>query len=189
MEILSNLVAGRWTPATGQRAVVRSPIDGEVVHEVCFAGEAEIDAALDAAQAALPKAAAVPKAQRAQALRDLAAGLKRRAPDIAEVIVRENGCPSKNAMALQALSAGALLESFATLAADHSFETTRQGLRGGQVIVQKVPVGVCVGITPWNVPVFLNCVKIAGSIAAGVPLVLKPSTHFSWNVSRDSKSG
>ena len=175
MEILSNLVAGRWLPATGKQGVVRSPIDGEVVHEVCFAGEAEIETALDAAQAALPRAAAVPKAQRAQALRDLAQGLKRRAPDIAEVIVRENGCPSKNAMALQALNAGALLDAFATLAADHSFETTRKGLRGGQVIVQKVPVGVCVGITPWNVPVFLNCVKIAGAIAAGVPLVLKPS--------------
>jgi aldehyde dehydrogenase (NAD+) len=175
MEILSNFVAGRWTPATGKRGIIRSPIDGEVVHEVRFAGEAEIDAALDSAQAALPSAAAVPKAQRAQALRDLAAGLKRRAPDIAEVIVRENGCPSKNAMALQALNAGALLDSFATLAVDHSFETTRQGLRGGQVILQKVPVGVCVGITPWNVPVFLNCVKIAGAIAAGVPLVLKPS--------------
>jgi hypothetical protein len=78
MEILSNFVAGRWTPATGKRAVVRSPIDGEVVHEVCFAGEAEIDAA----QAALPSAAAAPKAQRARALRDLAAGLKRRAPAI-----------------------------------------------------------------------------------------------------------
>jgi aldehyde dehydrogenase (NAD+) len=179
MEILSNLVAGRWLPATGEQRVVRSPIDGEVVHEVCFAGEAEIETALDAAQAALPRAAAVPKAQRARALRDLAAGLKRRAPDIAEIIVRENGCPSKNAMALQALNAGALLDAFATLAADHSFESTRQGLRGGQVIVQKVPVGVCVGITPWNVPVFLNCVKIAGAIAAGVPLVLKPSPETS----------
>jgi acyl-CoA reductase-like NAD-dependent aldehyde dehydrogenase len=175
MEILSNFVAGRWTPATGASAVVRSPIDGEVVHEVRFAGEAEVDAALAAARAVLPRARDLPKSRRSQALRELAAGLKRRAPDIAEIIVRENGCPSKNALNLQALNAGALLDSFATLAADHSFETTREGLRGGRVIVQKVPVGVCVGVTPWNVPVFLNCVKIAGAIAAGVPLVLKPS--------------
>jgi aldehyde dehydrogenase (NAD+) len=175
MEIVSHLVAGHWTPATGKSAVVRSPIGGEVVHEVRFAGEAEIDTALEAARAVLPTAHNVPKAQRAQALRDLAAGLKRRGPEIAEVIVRENGCPSRSALNLQALNAVALLESYATLAANHSFETTREGLRGGRVILQKVPVGVCVGITPWNVPVFLNCVKIAGAIAAGVPLVLKPS--------------
>jgi len=40
--------------------------------------------------------------------------------------------------------------------------------------VQKIPVGVAVGISPWNVPLFLACMKIAPAIAAGCSLVLKP---------------
>ena len=175
MQIDSNFVAGRWVKATGERATLCSPIDGEVVHEVRYGGEAEVETALSAAREALPAAAALSQAQRADALRALAAGLKQRGPKIAEIIVRENGTPSKTAMHLQALTAVTLLESYAALAARHSFETRREGLRGGTVIVQKIPVGVSVGITPWNVPVFLNCVKIAGAIAAGTPLVLKPS--------------
>lgn len=175
MDIRTNLVAGQWIASTGTGAVIRSPIDGEPVHEVRFAGEAEIDRAIEAARDALPALAGLPKTRRAEALRQLAKGLAKRAPEIAQIIVRENGCPSKYALGLQALNAGALLESFATLATEHSFEATREGLRGGRVVVQKIPVGVCAGITPWNVPLFLNCVKIAGAIAAGVPLVLKPS--------------
>jgi acyl-CoA reductase-like NAD-dependent aldehyde dehydrogenase len=109
---------------------------------------------------------------------DLAAGLKRRAEAIAEVIIVENGCPHKQALAMQALSAVALLEGFAPLAENHKFEELRKGLRGGDVIVRKVPIGVSVGITPWNAPVFLASVKLTGAIAAGNPLILKPKSDF-----------
>jgi acyl-CoA reductase-like NAD-dependent aldehyde dehydrogenase len=175
MEIDRNYVAGRWVASTGEAAVIRSPIDGAIVHEVRYCGEAEIEIALSAAREALPAARALPQPRRAAALRALAGALKDRAPRIAETIVSETGTPSKTALALQAMTAVTLLEAYANLAASHCFETRREGLRGGTVIVQKIPVGLSVGIAPWNVPVFLNCVKIAGAIAAGTPLVLKPS--------------
>jgi betaine-aldehyde dehydrogenase len=162
MEIYQNHVGGRWVPSSGAAATIRSPIDGETVHEVRFCGEAEIEAALNAAHDAMPAARALSQARQADALRALASALKARAPAIAETIVRENGTPSKSALASQAMTAVSLLEAYANLAADHSFETRREGLRGGTVILQKIPVGVSVGIAPWNVPVFLNCVKVAG---------------------------
>lgn len=175
MDIDKNYVAGRWVPATGAAATIRSPIDGGVVHEVRYCGEAEAETALSAARDALPAGQALSQERRAAILRALAGALRSRASRIAEIIVRENGTPGKTALTLQAMTAVTLLEASADLAASHSFETRRAGLRGGTVIVQKVPVGVSVGITPWNVPVFLNCVKIAGALAAGAPLVLKPS--------------
>ena len=45
----------------------------------------------------------------------------------------------------------------------------------GPCLVQKVPVGVAAGIVPWNVPLFITCMKLGAALAAGAPIVLKPS--------------
>ena len=175
MDLGTNWVAGRWMPATGDAAVIVSPIDGEPLHDVRFAGDREVEAALAAATEAAAAMAATSQAQRARALSDLAAALKRRAEPIAEATILANGCPRKQALAMQALSAVALLEAFAPLAETHALRGLRRGLRGGDVLVRKIPVGVSVGVAPWNAPVFLSAVKLAGAIAAGAPLILKPS--------------
>jgi aldehyde dehydrogenase (NAD+) len=175
MDLGTNWVAGRWAPATGDAAVIVSPIDGEPLHDVRFAGDSEVEAALAAATEAAAAMAATSQAQRARALSDLAAALKRRAEPIAEATILANGCPRKQALAMQALSAVALLEAFAPLAEKHALQELRRGLRGGDVLVRKIPVGVSVGVAPWNAPVFLSAIKLAGAIAAGAPLILKPS--------------
>src|SRR5690606_27737496 len=41
------------------------------------------------------------------------------------------------------------------------------------------PLGVCVGIVPWNAPLFLFSLKAAPALAAGCTLVMKPSEHTS----------
>jgi aldehyde dehydrogenase (NAD+) len=174
-DLCASWVAGRWLSGTGEPSVVTSPINGGALHSFHAAGEAEIEAAIVGAQHAAKALAETTQADRAAALRALAAGLRRRAEAIAEATILANGCPRKQALAMQALSAVALLEAFAPLAENHSLEETRKGLRGGTVIVRKAPVGVSVGIAPWNAPVFLCCVKIAGALAASAPLILKPA--------------
>lgn len=44
-----------------------------------------------------------------------------------------------------------------------------------EVIVRYTPLGVVVGIVPWNFPVQLACGKIAPSLLAGNPIIIKPS--------------
>ena len=175
MDLCASWVAGRRLIGTGEPIVVTSPIDGGALHSFRAAGEAEIEAAVVGAQDAAKALAETSQAERAAALRALAAALRRRAESIAEATILANGCPRKQALAMQALSAVALLETFAPLAESHSLSEMRKGLRGGAVMVRKAPVGVSVGIAPWNAPVFLNCVKIAGALAAGAPLILKPA--------------
>jgi acyl-CoA reductase-like NAD-dependent aldehyde dehydrogenase len=139
MDLCANWVAGRWLSGTGEPTVVTSPIDGGALHSFRAAGEAEIEAAVAGAQDAAKALAKTTPAERAAALRALAAGLRRRAEAIARAAILANGCPRKQALAMQALSAVALLEAFAPLAESHSFEETRRGLRGGAVIVRKAP--------------------------------------------------
>lgn len=45
----------------------------------------------------------------------------------------------------------------------------------GNGLVERVPVGVVRAITPWNFPLHQIVAKVAGAVAAGCPVVLKPS--------------
>ena len=44
-----------------------------------------------------------------------------------------------------------------------------------QIVVRYTPLGVTVGIVPWNYPVLLACGKIAPSLVTGNPIIIKPS--------------
>jgi acyl-CoA reductase-like NAD-dependent aldehyde dehydrogenase len=44
-----------------------------------------------------------------------------------------------------------------------------------QIIVRYTPLGVAVGIVPWNFPIHLACGKIAPSLLTGNPIIIKPS--------------
>ncbi len=44
-----------------------------------------------------------------------------------------------------------------------------------QVVVRYTPLGVSIGIVPWNFPIHLACGKIAPSLLTGNPIIIKPS--------------
>jgi betaine-aldehyde dehydrogenase len=167
--------AGAWHGTTGPVSIVSSPLDGEPAVRLTEPGPAEIDAALESARAARDATAARDAHARADALRAIAAALAARASELADLLVLETGCPLRHAEPMQVGSAVALLDAYATLVETHVFEEVRAGMRGGRVLVEKRPVGVSLGIVPWNVPLFLACMKLAPALAAGCPIVLKPS--------------
>lgn len=175
MDLSRALIGGAFVPTTGPETRIISPVDGAELYRLRLAGQAEAEAALVSAKAAEPAAAALPQAARAAALETLADRLATRAEAIGTALVMENGCPSRDVVPMQALSAIAVLRSMAPIAAEHPMEEVRKGLRGGDVLVRKIPVGTALGVTPWNAPVFLACVKIASAVAAGCPLILKPA--------------
>ena len=134
-----------------------------------------IAAAVSVAVAAVPAAAATTVAERATALRRLADALDRDGAALAALCVAEIGTPCAQARALHVGSAVGCLRAYAELAERHRFVDVRPAARGGTVEVRRAPVGVAVGIVPWNVPIYLACQKLGAAVAAGCPLVLKPS--------------
>ena len=68
-----------------------SPIDEQPIAQVSAGGEAEVDAAVQAARRAFPAWAALPRAERADVLRRVADGIDARAEDLARVETRDNG--------------------------------------------------------------------------------------------------
>jgi betaine-aldehyde dehydrogenase len=93
---------------------------------------------------------------------------------MADVITAEMGSPSSWALMGQVYSASMVLDGWADLAETFPFEELRAGALG-PVLVRKEPVGVSAGIIPWNVPLFIVALKLGAALAAGSPMILKPS--------------
>jgi acyl-CoA reductase-like NAD-dependent aldehyde dehydrogenase len=172
-------IGGRWVAPAGDGSIdVRSPHDGTLVARVPEASASDADRAIDAARGAFLEGGWVGSsgADRAASIRALSLGLQARADELAATITDEMGSPAKFCLMGQVFAATMVLDGFADLAEQLAFSEDRPGLVG-PCRVQKVPVGVCVGIVPWNVPLFLTCMKLGAAMAAGAPIVLKPPTE------------
>src|SRR5437016_10527931 len=66
---------------------------------------------------------------------------------------------------------------FAEIAAKENDEQPLPRNPGSMNWVRREPLGVCVGITPWNFPIQMAAWKIAPAIAAGNAIVIKPATY------------
>ncbi|WP_330255066.1 aldehyde dehydrogenase family protein [Nocardia sp. NBC_00565] len=170
-------VAGKWRPTDGPRIDVVSPASGALLGCVTEASGDDVAAAVVAARAALnsePWAATTPT-DRAALLNGLAAGLKRRSAEFADLLSAEVGSPRSFASFGQVGFAIGVFRSHARMLERFDFEETRPSGAGGEVLVRRVPVGVVGAIVPWNVPLFAAALKLAPALSAGCTIVLKPA--------------
>ena len=169
-------IGGEWvTPSTTNTIDVISPFTEEVIATVPEAAEADVDRAVDAAKAALagPYPQLSPE-ERADYLSRLSQAIGARAMEFAEIITTEMGSPASFSLMGQVFSATMIFDGFANITRTFAFEEHRPGALG-PVLVRKESVGVSAGIVPWNVPLFEIACKLGPALAAGSPIVLKPS--------------
>src|SRR4051812_41014846 len=160
--------------ADGGTTEIRNPATGELVDRVAAGTQQDIDSAIDAAQSAFRKWAAVPPAQRGEILFKAAHLIKDREKDLARLLTQEQGKPLREAT-LEIRRFVHTLEHYAGLA---------KTIRGGYVsslderrsaMIIKQPIGVCGAIVPWNFPVSLLGNKIGPALIAGNTVVVKPA--------------
>jgi aldehyde dehydrogenase (NAD+) len=177
MEIRDTLyIGGEWvSPASASTIEVVSPTTEEVIARVPEASEADVDRAVKAAEAALtgPYAELTPD-ERADLITRLSQAIQARSQELADTITAEMGSPSSWSLMGQVLSSTMAFDGWAELARTFPFEELRPGALG-PTLVRKEPIGVAAGIIPWNVPLFIVALKLGAAMAAGVPMVLKPS--------------
>ena len=173
-------LAGRPILDGAPRHPVRDPFRGVVVAEAAWGDAAAIDAAIAAAVAARPAMRALPPHARAAALHGVADRATARAADLAHAVCVEAGKPIRDARG----EVTRMIETF-RIAAEEAVRLDGELLAldrsprsaGKRGLVQRVPIGACAFITPFNFPLNLVAHKIAPAIAAGCPFVLKPSEH------------
>ena len=171
-------IGGEWVAPKGKGTIdVISPHSEEVIGSVPDASTEDLDAAVAAARRAFddgPWPRMTPE-ERAEGIKRLSGAIQSRAQDIADVISSENGSPKSWSIMGQVFSATMVLDMYAGLASGYKWEDDRTGALGSPVKVRRAPVGVAVGIIPWNVPLFIVALKLGPAMAAGAPIVLKPA--------------
>lgn len=171
------LIAGRRL-ATPETVAVRNPYNDATVGEACLAGFAEIGAALEAAEKAAVVARGTTASERSRLLRRIADAIGARAEEFAALILAEAGKPVSLARA-EVERARATFEFAAAAALDPlshplAMDATAAGA-GHTGLAKRFPLGLILGITPFNFPLNLVAHKIAPCLATGNTMILKPA--------------
>ncbi|MEN9627058.1 MAG: hypothetical protein RJA10_284 [Pseudomonadota bacterium] len=172
---LQTLFCGRWRDASGPRYTTEYPFDGSAVATLHAATAADVDEAVQHAEAARhqPAWAKLLPHERAAILHRIAAGIRARSEDLANLQRLDNGKPMGETRALVASAAGTF-QYFAAVA--ETFESPVTPQRGPFLTMSlHQPLGVVGAITPWNSPIASEAQKIAPALAAGCAVVVKPA--------------
>ncbi len=168
------LIDNQWQEIEGAGNPVHNPSTGEIIAEAPMCGAAEVEAAVDAAERAFPGWMETPPIERARVLFRYKMLLEDHFEELAQLVTREHGKTLTEArgdvrrgieVVEYACGAPELLkgESLENIATGIDCTTIRQ------------PVGVCVGICPYNFPALVPMWMYPLAIACGNTFVLKPS--------------
>lgn len=170
------LIAGNWQDSSsGDTVEVINPSDASAITGIADADVEDGLAAVDAAAAALPEWAATPPRRRAEILRRCFELMTERSEQIAHLISLENGKALADARGEVAYAAE-FFRWYAEEAVRIIGDVSVSPSGSNRILVQHMPIGVCVLITPWNFPAAMATRKLAPALAAGCTTVLKPAT-------------
>jgi acyl-CoA reductase-like NAD-dependent aldehyde dehydrogenase len=158
---------------------VTDKYSGDVASHVALADAADLNKAIAAAADAAAPMRRLGAWQRKAVLNHLVDRCRERQEELADVLVVEAGKPLQFARAevarlIETLQLGAE-EATRIYGEVLPLDTTQRGA-GYRGLWQRVPIGVCAFITPWNFPLNLVAHKIAPALACGCPFILKPAS-------------
>lgn len=171
------LINGQWRQGSeGKTLPLQNPATGEVIAQVPCASASDLEQALQAAQQGFEAWKVLSAHERAGYLNKAADLLEQRKETLARVLTQENGKSLREA-------SGEL-----QFCADAIRWYAEEGKRAyGRVIpsrnpavrqtVLREPVGPALGFAAWNFPGGNVALKVAGALAAGCSIIIKPSNE------------
>lgn len=164
---------------TTQPLNVYNPFNGDVVGQTYLGSPVELEMAIKQAQTVQKQMQGMPSYIRYEALMKIALSIKEEREEFARLICLESAKPMKYALA----ETDRAIQTF-TIAAEESKRLPKEYIdldwtpagAGREGLVKYFPIGLVAGIAPFNYPLNLAVHKIAPAIAAGCPIILKPSS-------------
>jgi phenylacetaldehyde dehydrogenase len=174
--------AGSWRDtASGGRLTLMDPSTAETWGHVSAAGPREVDEAAVFAQSAHRAGTwrSLPPLQRVRTLAAAARRLREDAAPLARTLARESGMPDGFARLVEVPLAADALDYFGALCARDGGRLLdfNPGMAPGEYLAftRREPAGPAALITPWNFPLLIPAWKVGAALAAGCPVLLKPS--------------
>ena len=170
---LANIIGGVPSTVEGNRLEVFDPSTGDVISRVPLSSSSDVDAAVRAAQRALPTWAATPIKERVQVLYRYRTLLEQHLAELSALVTEENGKLPAEATAevLKSIELTEYACSLPQLTAGEVMEVSK----GVECRIEKYPVGIVASIAPFNFPNMVPNWTIPNAIALGNCMILKPS--------------
>jgi betaine-aldehyde dehydrogenase len=169
------LIGGEWRQGRGEVYQTIYPADGTVVAEIAAPSLADVNEAIEVADAARrkPSWSKLKPHERATILYRISQIITQRHEELSQMQRTDNGKPIQETRNLVTSAAGTF-RYFAS--ACETLEDTLTPARG-EYITMSVhdPMGVVATITPWNSPIASDAQKLAPALAAGNAVIVKPS--------------
>ncbi|MFB9885319.1 CoA-acylating methylmalonate-semialdehyde dehydrogenase [Balneatrix alpica] len=157
----------QWIPVT-------DPATQDVICEVPCATADEMEAAIASAKEAFKTWKEVPVSERARLMMRYQALLKEHQEEIAEILAKETGKTFEDAKG-DVWRGIEVVEQAANVPSLMMGETVENVARAIDTYSYIQPLGVCVGITPFNFPAMIPLWMFPMAIACGNTFILKPS--------------
>lgn len=167
-------IGGEFIPSSGKKYSVLDPSTQEVLARISYAKTEEVDQAVSKAKSAFASWREIPVPERARLFFNYQKILKEKQDEIAKILSAENGKTFLDAkgdvwrgieVVEQACHAPALMMG----------ETVENVSRSIDTSSWLQPLGVCVGITPFNFPAMIPLWMFPLALVCGNTFVLKPS--------------
>jgi len=165
--------------SSGEKIDITNPFTGNTVKEVFKASKDQISESLNYLNAVFYKFRTTPSYLRAELLEKVAGKISERKFELSDLITLETGKPIK----FSRVEIDRTIFTFRT----GSGEARRiegeilpldqiKGFENKRGFVKRFPIGVILGITPWNFPANLVAHKLAPALASGNTVMLKPAS-------------
>ncbi|KTC20926.1 MULTISPECIES: gamma-aminobutyraldehyde dehydrogenase [Pseudomonas] len=169
------LINGQLVAGEGPAHSVLNPALGSVLVDINEASEAQVDAAVRAADHAFDGWSQTAPKDRAALLLKLADLIDAHAGELARLESDNCGKPYPAALNDELPAIADVFRFFAGASRCLGGSAAGEYLAGHTSMVRRDPLGVVASIAPWNYPLMMLAWKIAPALAAGNTVVLKPS--------------
>ncbi|MBD2836515.1 gamma-aminobutyraldehyde dehydrogenase [Pseudomonas sp. JM0905a] len=169
------LINGQFSVGEGEALDVLNPATGAMLVKIPEASEAQVDAAVRAADAAFEGWARTSPRDRATLLLKLADKIEGHAEELAKLESDNCGKPYAAALNDEIPAVADVFRFFAGASRCLTGSAAGEYLPGFTSMIRRDPVGVIASIAPWNYPLMMAAWKLGPALAAGNTVVLKPS--------------
>lgn len=169
------LINGELVAGEGEKQAVYNPATGEVILAIAEASAAQVDAAVNAADAAFALWGQTTPKVRAECLLRLAEVIEQHADRLARLESQNCGKPLHAVIGDEIPAVVDVFRFFAGAARCLNGLAAGEYLEGHTSMIRRDPVGVVASIAPWNYPLMMAAWKLAPALAAGNCVVIKPS--------------
>ena len=171
-ENFGQFIDNKWHKSKENYNVI-NPSTEEVLGQASKASKEEVDKAIQSAAKGFLSWKNTQAWERSNKIRKIADAIRQRKDEIAKWIALEVGKPFVQAQA-EAIASADIFEWNAEETKRIYGQTVESRFKDTRVIINYEPVGVVVGLVPWNFPCILASRKISTALGAGCSIICKP---------------